>query len=146
MSSTISTNVTLTIEPSEGQTNEEAAAEFLTLFKEYLQNPEGTFLTDYGEDAWGGYEGPTVSSVHVEELVYDFDTTAALLNMHPAFLRRFIIEGDLPSIGTPGKDLRIRHSDLIEFQKARAAGREILNESLNPNQLSLLGDDGNSPA
>ena len=145
MTHTLSTNVVMNIVPRDGQSNEEAIAEFLQLFKEYLQEPEGTFQTDYGQEAWGGYEGPFVTDVTVEELTYDFDTTVALLNMHPAFLQRFIIEGDLPSIGTPGKDLRIRHSDLIEFQKARAAGREILDDALSPNHTTQ-GHDGDSPA
>ena len=39
--------------------------EFLTLFREYLTAKDGSFQTDYGPAPWGGYEGPTVTSVTV---------------------------------------------------------------------------------
>lgn len=55
----------LNIKPGAGQTQEEAEAEFVTLFREYLTNREGAFLTDYGPEPWGGYNGPTVTAVAV---------------------------------------------------------------------------------
>jgi hypothetical protein len=55
----------LIIQPGAGQSQEEAEAEFLTLFRSYLTNPEGAFQADYGPEAWGGYEGPTVTAVTV---------------------------------------------------------------------------------
>jgi hypothetical protein len=55
----------LNIHPGAGQTQEEAEAEFVTLFRQYLTNKEGAFQTDYGPEPWGGYEGPTVTAVVV---------------------------------------------------------------------------------
>jgi hypothetical protein len=63
MSLTITTE--LTIKPGVGQTQEEAEAEFVRLFREYLTQDDSAFKADYGPDAWGGYEGPTVTSVIV---------------------------------------------------------------------------------
>lgn len=63
MSLTITTE--LTIKPGAGQTPEEAEAEFVKLFREYLTLPDSAFQTDYGPEPWGGYKGPTVISVIV---------------------------------------------------------------------------------
>lgn len=76
--------VTLTVAPKEGQSPEEAAAEMLTLFTEYLTERESVFLSDYGTTAeelekyrsgkldepptWGGYEGPFVLESKVEPI------------------------------------------------------------------------------
>lgn len=65
----------LTIKPGKGQSQEAAEAEFITLFQQYLTNNEGTFQADYGPEAWGGYDGPTVSAVAFPE--QDAQTTAA---------------------------------------------------------------------
>lgn len=62
---TLSIKVELTIRPGNRQTQEDAEAEFVSLFRDYLANKEGTFQADYGPDAWGGYEGPTVTHVSV---------------------------------------------------------------------------------
>lgn len=62
---TLSIRVDLTIKPGGQQTQEAAEAEFVALFSDYLINKEGTFQTDYGPEAWGGYEGPTVTHVSV---------------------------------------------------------------------------------
>lgn len=43
----------------------EREAEMALLVAEYLTNPEGSFITDYGPEAWGGYDGPKVSRVRV---------------------------------------------------------------------------------
>lgn len=51
------------IKPGAGQTQQEAEASFVKLFDEYLRNDEGAFQADYGPDAWGGYDGPTVTAV-----------------------------------------------------------------------------------
>ena len=57
--------VDLAIKPRAGQSQEDADAEFLTLFREYLTLPEGPFQEDYGPSAWGGYDGPFVTGVTV---------------------------------------------------------------------------------
>jgi len=54
-----------TIKPGAGQTQEQAEAEFVSLFRDYLTARGGDFQTDYGPKAWGGYEGPRVTSVTV---------------------------------------------------------------------------------
>lgn len=53
----------LDIKPGKGQSQEEAEAEFMVLFRQYLTNKEGAFQADYGPEAWGGYDGPTVTAV-----------------------------------------------------------------------------------
>ncbi len=75
--------VTLTIAPRAGQTSEDAAAEFLTLFREYLTLEDSVFRADYGTTVdelaahrvdpdgsdtptWGGYEGPYVLATKVQ--------------------------------------------------------------------------------
>lgn len=58
-------NTELTIRPGVGQSQAEAEAEFAQLFTEYLTQTDGAFQTDYGPNAWGGYDGPTVTSVIV---------------------------------------------------------------------------------
>jgi hypothetical protein len=63
MSLTITTE--LTIKPGSGQTQEQAEAEFVKIFREYLTQDDSAFLADYGPNAWGGYEGPTVAAVIV---------------------------------------------------------------------------------
>jgi hypothetical protein len=63
MSLTITTE--LTIKPGAGQTQEQAEAEFVKLFREYLTQDDSAFLADYGPNAWGGYTGPTVTTVTV---------------------------------------------------------------------------------
>lgn len=55
----------LTIKPGTGQTQEQAEAEFVALFRDYLTQKDSAFQTDYGPKAWGGYEGPTVAAVTV---------------------------------------------------------------------------------
>lgn len=55
----------LTIKPGAGQTQEQAEAEFVTLFTNYLTQKDSSFQADYGPEAWGGYEGPTVAAVTV---------------------------------------------------------------------------------
>ncbi|MCB5280488.1 hypothetical protein [Arthrobacter sp. ES1] len=55
----------LTIKPGAGQTQEQAEAEFVVLFREYLTTKDSAFQADYGPEPWGGYEGPTVASVTV---------------------------------------------------------------------------------
>ncbi len=55
----------LTIKPGKGQTQEEAEAEFVVLFREYLTQKDSAFLADYGPEPWGGYDGPTVAAVTV---------------------------------------------------------------------------------
>jgi hypothetical protein len=55
----------LTIKPGAGQNQEQAEAEFVRLFREYLTQDDGVFQTDYGPNAWGGYTGPTVADVTV---------------------------------------------------------------------------------
>lgn len=57
--------VKLDIKPRKGQSQEDAETEFLTLFSQYLSFPQNPFMTDYGKDAWGGYDGPFVRSVEV---------------------------------------------------------------------------------
>ncbi|WP_026534627.1 hypothetical protein [Arthrobacter sp. H14] len=58
-------SVVLDLKPGTSQTQAEASMEFLTLFREYLTAKDGSFQTDYGPAPWGGYEGPTVTSVTV---------------------------------------------------------------------------------
>jgi len=41
---------------------------FPEVFAEYLTEPSNPFLTDYGPDAWGGYEGPKVVGTPVVKL------------------------------------------------------------------------------
>lgn len=55
----------LTIKPGAGQTQEQAEAEFVQLFRDYLTSKDSVFQTDYGPEPWGGYEGPTVAAVTV---------------------------------------------------------------------------------
>ncbi|MET3172874.1 UNVERIFIED_ORG: hypothetical protein ABIB52_000702 [Arthrobacter sp. UYCu721] len=55
----------LTIKPGASQTQEEAEAEFVRLFRDYLTLKDSAFQTDYGPDPWGGYTGPTVTAVAV---------------------------------------------------------------------------------
>lgn len=59
-------SVEFTIKPGKGQSKAEAKEKFLKLFREYLTYPDNPFQTDYGPEAWGGYEGPTVTAVKVE--------------------------------------------------------------------------------
>lgn len=59
--------VEITLKPRNNQSQAEAEAEFIKLFREYLTNEEGAFQCDYGPDAWGGYDGPTVTSVAVRD-------------------------------------------------------------------------------
>ncbi|WP_459793191.1 hypothetical protein [Arthrobacter sp. AD-310] len=59
--------VEVTLKPGSNQSQAEAEAEFIKLFREYLTNEEGAFQCDYGPDAWGGYDGPTVTSVEVRD-------------------------------------------------------------------------------
>jgi len=54
-----------TIKPGTGQTQEQAEAEFVKLFREYLTLEDSAFQADYGPEPWGGYDGPTVASVTV---------------------------------------------------------------------------------
>lgn len=53
--------VTLTVKLTVDGDPERMAA----LLTDYLTNPENPFLTDYGVDAWGGWEGPFVTEVVV---------------------------------------------------------------------------------
>lgn len=53
------------VKPGASQTQEEAEAEFVQLFREYLTSKDGAFQADYGPDPWGGYSGPTVTAVAV---------------------------------------------------------------------------------
>ncbi|MGY4541200.1 hypothetical protein ACVWY0_001109 [Arthrobacter sp. UYNi723] len=55
----------LTIKPGARQTQEEAEAEFVLLFRDYLTLKDSAFQADYGPDPWGGYTGPTVTAVAV---------------------------------------------------------------------------------
>lgn len=34
-------------------------------FKGYLTDEDGPFMQDFGPQAWGGYDGPTVSAVTI---------------------------------------------------------------------------------
>ena len=63
--SQLTITVALEIKPGTSQTQAAAEAEFLTLFREYLTQTDGSFQTDYGPNPWGGYEGPTATSVTV---------------------------------------------------------------------------------
>ena len=62
---TLNITVELDLKPGAHQNQAAAEAEFLTLFREYLTHKDGSFQTDYGPNPWGGYEGPTVTSVTV---------------------------------------------------------------------------------
>lgn len=57
---TLTLMVELKLKPGKGQTRQEAQEQFTKLFGEYLENPEGAFIADYGPKAWGGYPGPFV--------------------------------------------------------------------------------------
>lgn len=75
----ITATVTLDVHPKDGQSLEEAAADFAILFREYLVLDDFPFWEDYGatiediqaakaegeEPVWGGYPGPYVTSVNV---------------------------------------------------------------------------------
>lgn len=61
----LTVSVVLDLKPGKNQTEALARAEFLRLFGEYLAAEDGSFQTDYGPSPWGGYEGPTVTSVTV---------------------------------------------------------------------------------
>lgn len=63
--------VKIAVTPSAGQSQEEAEDKFAVLFREYLTEPGAPFLTDYGAEAWGGYDGPYVSSVDVQRVAQD---------------------------------------------------------------------------
>lgn len=58
--------VEVSLKPGSNQSEAKAKAEFIKLFREYLTNEEGAFQCDYGPEAWGGYEGPTVTAVTVK--------------------------------------------------------------------------------
>lgn len=45
-----------------------------TLFGEYITDPEGTFLSDYGKKAWGGYDGPFVLSASMHQFPTSLET------------------------------------------------------------------------
>lgn len=60
--------VEMDITPREGQSQEEAENQFYGLFSQYLTSKEDPFRTDYGPDAWGGYDGPFVKDVAVTRL------------------------------------------------------------------------------
>lgn len=53
-------------------------AEMAQLVAEYLTEPDSSFITDYGPEAWGGYAGPKVSRVRVssDRLKQSADYTA----------------------------------------------------------------------
>lgn len=53
------------LKPRKGQTKKEAKKEFAANFHGYLTDKEGSFQSDYGPNAWGGYEGPFVKEVSV---------------------------------------------------------------------------------
>lgn len=57
--------VKLDITPGENQSREEAESEFTRLFRDYLTQLDSQFRIDYGPEAWGGYEGPTVTDITV---------------------------------------------------------------------------------
>lgn len=76
-------SVDLKLCPREGQSPEEARAEFSDLVQHYLEAKDGSFRTDYGADpaeiaaarergeapVWGGYDGPVVTDVAVRPSV-----------------------------------------------------------------------------
>lgn len=41
------------------KTEDEVRDEVYDLVKPYLESPEGSLYSDYGPEAWGGYDGPT---------------------------------------------------------------------------------------
>ena len=41
------------------------ADEMRSLLVSYLTQPDSPFISDYGPDAWGGYDGPFVTAVDV---------------------------------------------------------------------------------
>ena len=43
------------------------AEEFKKLIAEYMTLDEGVFLSDYGPNAWGGYDGPMVAAIEVRD-------------------------------------------------------------------------------
>ena len=54
----------VTIQLTPGAEGTEFASEFVY----YLTEKESPFWGDYGPDAWGGYEGPTLNTVRVDIL------------------------------------------------------------------------------
>jgi hypothetical protein len=83
---TVQALVTLTVAPKGGQDTTAAAEEMLKLFQEYLTNRGHPFLSDYGttredlaayraddgeQPTWGGYEGPFVLDVKVQNVASD---------------------------------------------------------------------------
>lgn len=81
MSARVTLVVSLEVEPREGQTETEAAAEMAQVLAEYLTEADKPFFEDYGARAedleafrdvgespsWGGYEGPFATAVEVSQ-------------------------------------------------------------------------------
>lgn len=67
---TITVHVTCTV----GESGETDFAHYLS---EYLTEPSAPFITDYGPDAWGGYDGPKVVRVEVAQNGLVLDTYVA---------------------------------------------------------------------
>ncbi|KIA73378.1 hypothetical protein ANMWB30_23050 [Arthrobacter sp. MWB30] len=57
----------LTVQPGSGQTQEQAEAEFVQLFRAYLTTKDSAFQKDYGPEAWGGWTGPRAIAVTVHD-------------------------------------------------------------------------------
>lgn len=58
--------LTVQITPRKGQSMDDARQEMTHMLRNYLTDPEFPLLTDYSPDAWGGYDGPFIDSVRLE--------------------------------------------------------------------------------
>lgn len=81
MTTTVTATVTLDVHPRKGQSPQNAAQEFMRLFREYLERADSPFWQDYGaalediraareageQPVWGGYEGPFAVAVAVRD-------------------------------------------------------------------------------
>lgn len=81
-STTLTVAVKFKLKTGKGQTPQQAQEDFTKLFGEYLENPKGAFLADYGTKAWGGYPGPFVkkSTVTATPEISHQDTVQAALD------------------------------------------------------------------
>src|SRR5699024_8257665 len=121
----VTATVTLDVHPRPGQTPTQAAANMAATFRHYLQRHDFPFWEDYGvalediQDArdngehpsWGGYDGPFVTSVHV-------NATAE------------------PLPHTPSDSMARVH--LNEFREAAATAREAAQRHTNDDEIEAL--------
>src|SRR5699024_3854828 len=124
-SARVTATVTLDVYPRPGQSPDLAAATMATTFRDYLTQRDHPFWEDYGDTledihaahedgehpSWGGYDGPFVTSVHV-------NATAE------------------PLPHTPSDSMARVH--LNEFREAAATAREAAQGDSNDDEIEAL--------